>query len=57
MEEIQAVVDECNMIGLPVWSHVEGDEGALNSCKAAVSAIIHGQELNEKCLEIMNTMV
>ncbi|WP_346939177.1 amidohydrolase family protein [uncultured Clostridium sp.] len=54
MEEIQAVVDECNMVGLPVWSHAEGYEGALNSCKAGVSAIIHGQELNEECLEIMN---
>ena len=34
MEEIQAVVDECNMVGLPVWSHAEGYEGALNSCKS-----------------------
>ncbi|WP_102398823.1 metal-dependent hydrolase family protein [Haloimpatiens massiliensis] len=53
MEEIQAVVDECNMVGLPVWSHAEGYEGALNSCKAGVAAIIHGQELNDECLEIM----
>lgn len=53
MEEIEAVVDECNMVGIPVWSHAEGYEGALNSCKAGVSAIIHGQELNEECLEIM----
>lgn len=53
MEEIQAVVDECKMVGLPVWSHAEGYDGALDSCKAGVSAIIHGQELNEECLEIM----
>ncbi|MBU5591253.1 amidohydrolase family protein [Clostridium sp. MSJ-4] len=53
MEEIQAVVDECNMVRSPVWSHAEGYEGALNSCKAGVSAIIHGQELNEECLNIM----
>jgi len=53
MEEIQAVVDECNMVGIPVWSHAEGYEGALNSCKAGVSSIIHGQELNEECLDIM----
>lgn len=53
MEEIQAVVDESNMIGLPVWSHAEGYQGALDSCKAGVSAIIHGQELNEECLQIM----
>lgn len=53
MEEIQAVVDECDMVGLPVWSHAEGYEGALYSCRAGVSAIIHGQELNEECLAIM----
>ncbi|MEG0830181.1 MAG: amidohydrolase family protein [Anaerovoracaceae bacterium] len=53
MEEIQAVVDESNMVNLPVWSHAEGYEGALNSCKAGVSVIIHGQELNEECLQIM----
>lgn len=53
MEEVQAVVDECNMVGIPVWSHAEGYEGALNSCKAGVDSIIHGQELNEECLKIM----
>jgi imidazolonepropionase-like amidohydrolase len=53
LEEIQAVVDECNMVGLPVWSHAEGYRGALDSCRAGVSAIIHGQELNEECLELM----
>ncbi|MDN5341251.1 amidohydrolase family protein [Oceanotoga sp. DSM 15011] len=53
IEEITAVVDECNMVNIPVWSHAEGYEGALNSCKAGVSVIIHGQELNEECLEIM----
>lgn len=52
-EEIQAVVDECNMVGLPVWSHAEGYEGAYYSAKAGVSAIIHGQELNDETLEIM----
>jgi imidazolonepropionase-like amidohydrolase len=53
MEEILAVVDECRMVGLPVWSHAEGYEGALLSCNAGVSVIIHGQELSDKCLEIM----
>ena len=53
MEEIQAVADECKMVGIPVWSHAEGYDGALDSCKAGVSAIIHGEELNEECLEIM----
>ncbi|WP_027398825.1 metal-dependent hydrolase family protein [Anaerovorax odorimutans] len=53
MEEIKAVVEESSMVGLPVWSHAEGYEGALLSCKAGVSTIIHGQELNEECLDIM----
>ena len=53
MEEIQAVVDECNMVGIPVWSHAEGFEGALNSCKAGVHLVIHGQALNHDCLSIM----
>lgn len=52
-EEIKAVVDECNMVGIPVWSHAEGYSGALDSCKAGVHLIIHGQTLNEECLDIM----
>ncbi|MBN7774003.1 metal-dependent hydrolase family protein [Clostridium aminobutyricum] len=53
IEEIQAVVDECNMIGIPVWSHAEGYSGALDSVKAGVHLIIHGQTLNDECLDIM----
>lgn len=53
-EEIQAVVDECNMVGIPVWSHAEGYSGALDSVKAGVHLIIHGQTLNDECLEIMS---
>lgn len=53
LEEIQAVVDECQMVGIPVWSHAEGYGGALASVKAGVHLIIHGQTLNEECLDIM----
>ena len=52
-EEIQAVVDECNMVGIPVWSHAEGYSGALDSARAGVHLIIHGQTLNDECLDIM----
>lgn len=52
-EEIQAVVDECNMVGIPVWSHAEGYGGALDSARAGVHLIIHGQTLNDECLDIM----
>lgn len=53
MEEIQAVVDECRMVGIPVWSHAEGFGGALDSARAGVHLIIHGQALNDECLDIM----
>ena len=36
LEEIQAVVDECSMVGIPVWSHAEGYGGALDSARAGV---------------------
>jgi imidazolonepropionase-like amidohydrolase len=52
-EEIKAVVDEASMIGLPVWSHCEGYSGALDSARAGVSCIIHGQELSEETLDLM----
>ena len=53
LEEIQAVVDEANMVHIPVWSHAEGYGGALDSAKAGVHLIIHGQTLNDECLDIM----
>ena len=53
LEEIQAVVDECNMVHIPVWSHAEGYGGALDSARAGVHLIIHGQTLNDECLDIM----
>lgn len=52
-EEIQAVVDECNMVGIPVWAHAEGYGGALDSARAGVHLIIHGQTLNDECLDLM----
>ena len=53
LEEIQAVVDECRMVGIPVWSHAEGYGGALDAARAGVHLIIHGQTLNDECLDIM----
>lgn len=53
LEEIIAVVEESSMIKLPVWSHAEGYGGALDSAKAGVSCIIHGQELSDECTDIM----
>ncbi len=52
-EEIQAVVEECAMVDIPVWSHAEGFGGAMESARAGVRLIIHGQTLNDECLDIM----
>lgn len=51
MEEIQAVVDECKMRHVPVWSHCFGS--AYNSAVAGVDLIVHGQSLDEATLDIM----
>ena len=51
MEEVQAVVDECKMRHVPVWSHCFGS--AYNSVKAGVDLIIHGQSLDDETLDMM----
>jgi imidazolonepropionase-like amidohydrolase len=51
MEEVQAVVDECNMRHIPVWSHCFGS--AYNSVKAGVDLIIHGLALDDETLDLM----
>lgn len=51
MEEVQAVVDECRMRHVPVWSHCFGS--ASNSVKAGVDLIIHGQSLDDGTLDLM----
>ena len=44
MEEVQAVVDQCNMRHISCWSHCFGS--AYNYAKAGVYLIIHGQSLD-----------
>lgn len=51
MEEVQAVVDECKMRHVPVWSHCFGS--AYNSVKAGVDLIVHGQSLDDETLDMM----
>ncbi|UQZ88881.1 amidohydrolase family protein [Deltaproteobacteria bacterium Smac51] len=51
MEEVQAVVDECKMRHIPVWSHCFGS--AHNSAVAGVDLIIHGLSLDDETLDIM----
>ncbi len=51
MEEVQAVVDECAMRGIPLWSHCYGS--AYNSVKAGADFIIHGFSLDDETLDLM----
>lgn len=51
MEEVQAVVDECKMRHIPVWSHCFGS--AYNSVVAGVDLIVHGQSLDDETLDLM----
>lgn len=51
MEEVQAVVDECKMRYIPVWSHCFGS--AYNSVVAGVDLIVHGQSLDDETLDLM----
>lgn len=51
MEEVQAVVDECKMRHVPVWSHCFGS--AYNSVLAGVDMIVHGLALNDETLDLM----
>ena len=50
-EEIQAVVDECRLRGVPVWSHTYGD--SWPSVEAGVDFLIHGFEIDERTMEVM----
>lgn len=52
-EELKMMVDEASYYGLPVCSHAECAEAALDSARAGVASIEHGEELTEECLEIM----
>ncbi len=51
MEEIQAVVDECKMRGIPLWSHCMGS--AYPSVLAGADFIIHGTALDDATLDMM----
>ena len=52
-EEIEAVAEECAMVGVPLWVHAEGFAGALEAARAGAHLIIHGQAMDDECLDIM----
>lgn len=50
-EEIRAVVEECALRHVPVWSHTYGD--VWPSIRAGVDFIIHGFEVDDEALQQM----
>jgi len=52
-EEIEAVVDEAHMAGVPVACHALGGPGLLRAVRAGVDTIEHGAWLDEECVAEM----
>ena len=50
-EELKAVVEECAMRHIPLWSHTYGD--VWPSIKAGADFIIHGFEVDDDALRVM----
>lgn len=50
-EEIQAVVDECKIRKIPLWSHCFGS--ATPSVRAGADFIIHGWNLDDEAIDTM----
>jgi imidazolonepropionase-like amidohydrolase len=48
-EELEAIVDEAHLEGVPVCCHAHGDPGALMAVRAGVDTIEHGTYLSEDC--------
>ncbi|MGC8572569.1 MAG: amidohydrolase family protein [Caldisphaera sp.] len=48
LEELKAIVDEANAVGKWVHSHAEGKIGIINSAKAGVKVIAHGDMMDEE---------
>ncbi len=52
-EEVEAIVDEAHMAGVPVVCHALGGPGLLMAIRAGVDTIEHGGWLDEVCVEEM----
>ncbi|WP_292319069.1 amidohydrolase family protein [Caldisphaera sp.] len=48
LEELKAIVDEANAVGKWVHSHAEGKIGIINSAKAGIKVIAHGDMMDEE---------
>jgi imidazolonepropionase-like amidohydrolase len=52
-EEVKAIVDEAKRHGTYVAAHCTGNAGTLQALQAGVLSIEHGDELDERCIELM----
>ena len=53
-EEIQAVVDEAKMVGIPVWSHCYNNHAAAyDSVRFGCEQLIHGFDIDERTMDLM----
>ena len=52
-EEVEAIVDEAHMAGVPVCCHALGGPGVLTAVRAGVDTIEHGGWLDDACIEEM----
>jgi imidazolonepropionase-like amidohydrolase len=48
LEELKAIVDEANAVGKWVHAHAEGKIGIINSAKAEIKVIAHGDMMDEE---------
>jgi imidazolonepropionase-like amidohydrolase len=51
-EEIEAIVDEAHMLGMPVAAHAHGTEGVLFAIRAGVDSIEHSSLIDEEGLDL-----
>jgi imidazolonepropionase-like amidohydrolase len=51
-EEMQAIVDEAHMLGMPVAAHAHGTEGILLAIKAGVDSIEHSSLIDDEGLKL-----
>ncbi len=51
-EEIEAIVDEAHMLGMPVAAHAHGTEGILFAIQAGVDSIEHNSLMSDEALKL-----
>jgi imidazolonepropionase-like amidohydrolase len=51
-EELQAIVDEAHMLGMPVAAHAHGTEGILFAIRAGVDSIEHSSLIDDEGLNL-----